>query len=74
METYQIRILNPKAKNLLEELADLKLIQIEHEKSLFPLNTQQKKSIKISRAQVKNGEYKSHKTVMSDLKKWLKNK
>jgi hypothetical protein len=32
METIRIDILNPKAKNLLKDLADLKLIRIKKEK------------------------------------------
>lgn len=74
METFQIKILNPKAKDVLVELANQKFIQMDEEKNLFKLNSSQKKSITISRAQVKDGKYKSHKTVVSDLKKWLKSK
>ncbi len=74
METFQIKILNPKAKGLLTQLADQKFIRIEEEKNLFGLTTGQKKSIEISRKQVKDGKFKSHKTVVSNLKKWLKDK
>ena len=74
METIQIKILNPKAKGLLTKLADQKFIQIEEEKKIFSLTTGQKKSIQVSRSQVKEGKFKSHKTVVSDLKKWLKEK
>lgn len=74
METFQIKILDPKGKELPVELADQKLIQINEEKNLFSLTLGQKKSIRVSRTQIKEGNYKSHKTVVSDLKKWLKNK
>ena len=73
MPTLQIKILNPRARNLLTELADLNMIEIEGMHP-FPLTEKQKKSIQISRAQVKQGKYRSHKTVMSDVKKWLKEK
>lgn len=36
METIRIDILNPKAKKLLKDLADLNLIKINKEKSDFP--------------------------------------
>ena len=72
METLQIKILNPKAKNLLNELSDLKLIRIEEEQELYKLSPENKKSIRVSRLQVKNGEYKSHKTVVTNFKRWLK--
>ena len=74
METFQVKILNPKAKDLLVELVDKKLIQMDEEKNLFSLTPGQKKSIRISRSQIKEGKYKPHKTVVSDLKKWLKSK
>jgi hypothetical protein len=74
METYQVKILSSKAKDLLVELVDKKLIQMDEEKNLFSLTPEQKKSIRISRSQIKKGKYKSHKTVVSNLKKWLKEK
>lgn len=74
MQTVQVKILKPKAKTLLAELANLKLIKIAEEKPLFKLSKEQKRSIAISRREVKNGQFDTHKTVMSDLKKWLKNK
>ncbi len=74
METYQVKILNSKAKDLLVELADKKLIQMDEEKNLFSLTSEQKKSIRVSRSQIKEGNYKSHKSVVSNLKKWLKEK
>ncbi|HPM30496.1 MAG TPA: hypothetical protein PLJ60_09165 [Chryseolinea sp.] len=69
METFQIKILNPKAKDMLIELVDQKLIAMDEEKNLFHLTSSQKKSIRISRTQIKEGKYKLHKTVVSDLKK-----
>lgn len=56
METFQVKILKPKAKALLNELADQNLIQLNEEKNLFSLTSGQKKSIRISRTQVKAGQ------------------
>lgn len=74
MEIYQVKILNSKAKDLLGELVEKKLIKMDEERNLFGLTSEQKKSIRISRSQIKSGNYKSHKTVVSNLKKWLKEK
>jgi len=73
METVQIKIINPKAKKLLNGLEDLKLISISKEE-FFPLSDLQKKSISISRRQIKKGQFKKHDKVMADLRKWLKEK
>ena len=60
METIQIDILNPKAKKLLRNLADLNLIKINKEKEKtdfwLDLSDDQKAEVEISRKQVKNGE------------------
>ncbi len=74
METLQVKILNQKAKRILDELAGLKLITIKEEEELFSLNGIQRKSIAISRKQIKNGEFKTNSAVIKDLKKWLKSK
>jgi hypothetical protein len=67
----QVRILNPKAKKILSDLASLKLIKIEKEE-IFELSTAQKKSIEISRKQIKSGKFRNHRAVMTDLKSWVK--
>jgi hypothetical protein len=74
METVQIKIINPKAKKLLTDLEDLKLIRISQENELFPLTDKQKKSIAISRKQVKKGQFKTHDKVIAELRGWLKEK
>jgi hypothetical protein len=74
METFHVRILKPRAKALLTKLVDQNLIRLEEEKDLFTLTPGQKKSIRVSRTQIKEGKYKPHKTVVSDLKKWIKSK
>lgn len=71
METVQIKIINPKAKKLLNGMEDLKLISIDRDYKLFPLTDPQKKSISISRKQIKKGEFKSHETVMKNAKEWV---
>lgn len=52
----QVRILNPRAKRILNDLASLKLIEIKKEEP-FQLSAAQKKSIEISRKQIKSGKY-----------------
>jgi hypothetical protein len=74
METVQIKIINPKAKKLLTGLEDLRLISISKEDKLFPLTDLQKKSISISRKQIKNGEFKTHDKVMKSAREWMKGK
>lgn len=72
METVQIKIINPKAKKLLSGMEDLKLISIN--KNLFPLTELQKKSISISRKQIKKGEVKPHEDVIKNAREWMKGK
>ena len=74
METVQIKIINPKAKKLLTWMEDLKLISIDIDHKLFPLTDHQKKSIAISRKQIKKGDFKSHKTVIKNAREWMKEK
>lgn len=74
METVQIKIINPKAKKLLNGMEDLKLISIDSDHKLFPLTDHQKKSISISRKQIKKGDFKSHKTVIKNAREWMKEK
>ena len=74
METLQIQIINPKAKKLLNGLEDLNLISISKADKLFPLSVWQKKSIAVSRNQIKKGQFKKHDKVMTDLSQWLNEK
>ncbi len=74
METVQIKIINPKAKKVLSGLEDLKLISISKEEKLYSLTDDQMKSISISRAQIKKGQFKTHDQVISSLRIWLKEK
>jgi hypothetical protein len=67
----QVKVLNPKAKRILDDLASLKLISIKEE-STFTLTPLQKKSIEVSRKQIKAGKFRNNKSVISDLKKWVK--
>ena len=46
METIRIDIINPKAKNLLKDLADLNLIKISKEKKIFVLSGSNQKELK----------------------------
>ncbi|UXE65286.1 MAG: hypothetical protein KA713_12385 [Chryseotalea sp. WA131a] len=74
METVQIKIINPKAKKLLSGMEDLKLIRINVADNLFPLTDEQKKSITMSRKQIKKGDFKEHGVVMKSAREWIKGK
>lgn len=67
----QVKVLNPKAKRILDDLASLKLISIKEEPT-FTLTAAQKKSIEISRKQIKAGKFRDNQSVISDLKAWMK--
>jgi hypothetical protein len=69
----QVKILNPKAKRILDDLASLRLISIQKEEP-FPLTDAHKKSIEISRRQIKSGQFKENGQVMSGLRSWLSEK
>jgi hypothetical protein len=66
-----IKVLNPKAKRILNDLASMRLISIETAKP-FPLTVAQQKSITISRAQLKKGQFKRGNKVFSEMRSWLK--
>ena len=53
-------------------LRALQVIFDSSEQSLFELNEQQEKSIQSGRLQIKNGEFKEHEEVISELEEWLK--
>lgn len=66
-----MKVLNPKAKRILDDLASLRLISIETAKP-FPLTAAQEKSISVSRAQLKKGQFKRNSKVFSEMRLWLK--
>jgi hypothetical protein len=74
MTTLQVKIHNQKARKILNELAELKLISIKEEDELFVLSPSQHKRISTGRKQIKNGSFRTNDVVMKDLKKWLKGK
>ena len=55
-------------------LKALQTIFDSSEQSLFELNEQQQQSIRISRDQINNGEFKEHSKVISELREWLEKK
>ncbi len=71
MEVIEISILDPKVKKILDNLADLDLIQISKP---YKLNIEQKKNIKSGRKEIKEGKFKTHIEVMSGLEKWVSGK
>jgi hypothetical protein len=71
MEIIEISILDPKVKKILADLADLDLIELG---KVHKLNSEQRRKISIGRSQIKNGKIKDHKSVISGLEKWLKEK
>jgi hypothetical protein len=55
-----------------EELLNT-IYQIIHSGTdIYKLTPEQKESIRVSREQIKRGEFKSHETVMKETRKWLK--
>jgi hypothetical protein len=71
MEVIEVSILDPKVKRILNDLADLDLIQLSKP---YKLSVAQKKNISAGRSQIKQGKSKEHSKVMRDLEKWLKEK
>ena len=53
-------------------LRALQIIFDSSEQSLFELNEQEEESIRIGRLQIKNGKFKEHGKVISELEEWLK--
>jgi hypothetical protein len=49
-------------------------IKIIKKKELFQLTNLQRKSISISRRQIKRGKFKTHDIAMKELREWLKEK
>ncbi len=58
--------------NDLNFLRALQTIFDSSEQSLFEINEQQEESIQIGRKEIKEGKFKEHKQVMSEMKEWLK--
>jgi len=52
-------------------LKALQTIFDSSEQSLYELTNEQGESIEISRNQIKNGDFKTNETVISELKEWL---
>jgi hypothetical protein len=71
MEIIEISILEPKVKKLLNDLADMELIQLSKS---YKLSAAQKKGIALGRNEIKKGKSKTHAKAMSDLGSWLKGK
>lgn len=55
-------------------LRALQTIFDSSEQSLYELTDEQKKSIEIGQSQIKEGKYKSHDQVMSEINEWLSKK
>lgn len=55
-------------------LRALQTIFDSSEQSLYELTEEQKKSIEIGQSQIKEGKFKSHDQVTSEMKQWLSKK
>jgi hypothetical protein len=71
METIRIQIKNPKAMQLIKDLADLKLITIQPKKVDFweTLTGQQQAEVENSLLEIENGEIVEYEAVMSKHRK-----
>ena len=58
--------------NDLDFLLAIQTILDSSDKHLYRLSADQKRSIEISREQIKKGKFRSNESVLSDVKKWLK--
>lgn len=67
-------ILRIKNSDNLNFLKALQTIFDASEESLYHLNEEQEKSISISRDQIKNGQFHSNDTVISEMREWLSKK
>jgi predicted transcriptional regulator len=63
-----------KASKDLNFLRALQTIFDSSDQALYELNDEQKKSIEIGQAQIKEGKFVSHDQVMSEMKEWLSKK
>lgn len=80
METFTVEIINPKAKKLLQDLADLDLISFSKnlnnevdEEGWNSLSQEQKDGIYEAMESIKQGKGIPHQEVMSMVKQKLKN-
>ncbi len=71
METISIQIKNPKAMQLIKDLADLKLIAIQPKKADFweSLTDQQHEEVENSLLEIEKGEIVDYEAVMSKHRK-----
>jgi hypothetical protein len=67
-------ILRIKNSDNLNFLKALQTIFDTSEESLYDLNDDQKKSIEISRNQIKNGQFHTSDAVISEMREWLSKK
>jgi predicted transcriptional regulator len=81
METFTVEIINPKAKKLLKDLADLDLISFAenpaeevNEEGWNSLSKEQKDGIYEAMESIKQGKGIPHEEVMSMVKQRLKDK
>lgn len=58
--------------NDLDFLLAIQTILDSSDKNVFRLSAEQKRSIAISREQIRKGKFRSNETVLSGVKKWLK--
>ncbi|MBD3748228.1 MAG: hypothetical protein IE931_01925 [Sphingobacteriales bacterium] len=80
METFTVEIIHPKAKKLLQDLADLNLISFSEnlnnevdEEAWNSLSQEQKDGIYEAMESIKQGKGIPHQEVMSMIKQKLKN-
>lgn len=62
------------ASNDLNFLKALQTLFDTSEETLYELNEEQKRSIEISREQIKNGQYHTNEDVISEMREWLSKK
>ena len=63
-----------KESNDLSILKALQEILDSSEQSIFKLSPEQETSISIGRQQIKNGEFSSNESVISEMREWLEKK
>lgn len=63
-----------KESNDLSILKALQEILDSSEQSIFKLSPEQETSISIGREQIKNGEFSSNESVISEMREWLEKK
>lgn len=77
MTTIQLRTTLVKKINSIQDIEFLKALSViidtsQIRQQAFQLNDSQKKSIQVSRDEMRNGKYISHKDVIKKQDKWLK--